>query len=177
MCKTDGGVTKLIWILTRDGHDGPRFQATRQRLAKIFMEHDLNFIYRVCNAAGLSAYHFGERRMAPLSAALAEVILPHDNPGSHLDASGNTTDAELEMKNFQNPGELLCKLWNDVQIGNDIVKCTYCSPRDESMEVKHLTAEWVLNNCNISQYCTQMAKCDDHSCCKEPRCVLKTIIQ
>ena len=58
MCKTDDGVTKPILILTRDGHDGPRFPATRQTLVKIFMEQDLDFIYCVCNAAGLSAYHF-----------------------------------------------------------------------------------------------------------------------
>ena len=74
------------------------------------MEHDLDFIYCVCNAAGLSAYHFIECRMAPLSAALAAVIFSHDNFESHLDASGNTADAELEMKNFQKAGELLCEL-------------------------------------------------------------------
>ena len=152
MCKTDGGVTKPILILTRDGHDGPLFPATRQTLAKIFMEHDLDFIYCVCSAARLSAYHFIERRMFPLSAALAGVILPHDNFGSHLDASGNTTDAELEMKNFQKAGELLCELWNDIQIDNHIVKCTYHSPTDESMEIESLTAEWVENHCSISLY-------------------------
>ena len=141
MCKTDGEVTKPILILTRDGHDGPRFPATRQTLAKIFIEHDLDFIYCVCNAPGLSAYHFIERRMAPLSTVLAEVILPHDNFGLHLDSSRNTMDAELEMKNFQKAGELLCKLWNDVQIDNHIVKCTYGSPTDESMEIEPLTAE------------------------------------
>ena len=177
MCKTDDGVTKPILTLTRDGHDGPRFPATRQTLVKIFMEHDLGFIYCVCNAAGLSAYHFIEHRMAPLSAELAGVKLPHDNFGSHLDASGNMTDAKLEMKNFQKAGELLCKLWNDVQIDNHIVKCTYRLPTDESIEIEPLTAEWVENHCSISQYCLQMAKCDDRSCCKKPRCDLKTIIQ
>ena len=114
--------------------------------------------------------------MAPLIAAFAGVILPHDNFGSHLDASVNMTDAELEMKNFQMAGELLCELWNDVQIDNHIVKCTHRSPTDESMEMEPLTAEWVENHCSISQYCLQMAKCDDRSCCKEPRCDLKIII-
>ena len=66
MCKTDDGVTKPILILTRDEYDGPRFPARRQTLVKIFMEHDLDFIYYVYNAAGLSAYHFIERGMAPL---------------------------------------------------------------------------------------------------------------
>ena len=113
--------------------------------------------------------------MAPLSAAF--LILPHDKFGLHLDTSGNTMDAKLEMKNFQKAGELLCKLWNNTQIDNDIVKCTYHSPIDESMKIEPLTTEWVENHCSISQYCLQMAKCDDRSCCKEPRCDLKTIIQ
>ena len=115
--------------------------------------------------------------MAPLSAVLAEIILPHDNFGLHLDSSGNTMDAELEMKNFQKAGELLCKLWNVVQIDNHIVKCTYGSPTDESMEIEPLTAEWAENHCSISQYCLQMTKCDDHCCSKKPNYDLKTIIQ
>ena len=84
MCKMDDGSTKPILILTRDGHDGPRFPSTRNTLASIFKEHDLDFIFCVCNAAGLSAYHFIERRMAPLSAALAGVVLPNDHFGSRL---------------------------------------------------------------------------------------------
>ena len=64
------------------------------------------------------------------------------------------------MKTFQKAGELLCELWNNVQIDNHIVKCTYHSPTDKSMEIELLTAEWVENHCNISQYCLQMAKCD-----------------
>ena len=90
--------SQYILILTRDGHDGPRFPSTRNTLASIFKEHDLDFIFCVCNAAGLSAYHFIERRMASLSAALAGVVLPHDHFGSHLDDSGNTIDTDLERK-------------------------------------------------------------------------------
>ena len=56
MCKMDDGSTKPILILTQDGHDGPCFPSTRNTLASIFKEHDLDFIICVCNAAGLSAY-------------------------------------------------------------------------------------------------------------------------
>ena len=45
------------------------------------------------------------------------------------------------------------------------------------MEIEPLTAEWVENHCSIFQYCLEMAKCDNYSYCKEPRCDLKTIIQ
>ena len=114
MCKMDDGSTKPILILTRDGHDGPRLLSTRNTLASIFKKHDLDFIFCVCNAAGLSAYHFIERRMAPLSAALAGVVLPHDHFGSHLGDSGNTSDTDLERKNFEKAGEILCDIWNNI---------------------------------------------------------------
>ena len=59
MCKMNDGSTKPILILTLDGNDGPRFTSTRNSLASILKEHDLDFIFCVSNAAGLSAYHFG----------------------------------------------------------------------------------------------------------------------
>ena len=98
MCKTSEGLTKPILILSRDGHDGPRFPTTRDTLGKIFKEHDLDFIYCVCNAAGLSAYHFIERRMAPLSAHLAGVVLPRDAYGTHLDKMGTQLTMNLRYK-------------------------------------------------------------------------------
>ena len=103
MCRKDG-LTKPILILSRDGHDGPRFPSTRDTLATVFKKHDLDFIYCVCNAAGLSAFHFIERRMAPLSLGLAGIILPHEHYGSHLDGNGNTIDPDLELKNFEKAG-------------------------------------------------------------------------
>ena len=105
MCKSADGLTKPILILTRDGHDGPRFPSTRDTLATVFKEHNLDFIFCVCNAAGLFAFHFIERRMAPLSLALAGVVLPHDNYDTHLDARGITIDPDLEVKNFRKAGD------------------------------------------------------------------------
>ena len=176
MCKTSEGLTKPILILSRDGHDGPRFPTTRDTLGKIFKEHDLDFIYCVCNAAGLSAYHFIERRMAPLSAHLAGVVLPRDAYGTHLDKNGNTIDDELEIQNFEKAGELLCALWNDMMIDNYPVKCTYRVPSKEPLKIDPITAEWVENHCRISTYCLQISKCEDLNCCKKARCNLKTII-
>ena len=92
-------------------------------LINIFKEHDLDFIFCVCNASGLSAYHFIERRMAPLSAALAGVVLPHSSFGSHLDAQGNTVDSELEVINFEKAAEILCDIWSNITIDGHPVKC------------------------------------------------------
>ena len=59
------------------------------------------------HASGMSAYNYVERRMAPLSKALAGGILDHEACGSHLDASGKTIDDDLEKKNFNVAGEVL----------------------------------------------------------------------
>ena len=42
--------------------------------------------------------------MAPLSNAMAGLLLPRDSSGTHLDGSANTVDDELEKKNFQADG-------------------------------------------------------------------------
>ena len=47
---------------------------------------------------GRSAFNSVERRMAPLGHALAGVILPHANFGTHLDSQGNTVNSNLEIK-------------------------------------------------------------------------------
>jgi len=63
-----------------------------------FKKHNLDAIFIATNAPGRSAFNRVERRMAPLSRELSGLILPHDHFGSHLDANGKTTDAELEKK-------------------------------------------------------------------------------
>ena len=78
-----------------------------------YTNFDLDFIFCVCNAAGLSAYHFIERRMAPLSATLAGVVLPLASFGTHLDDQGNTIDPELEI---EKAGEILCEIWGNTTI-------------------------------------------------------------
>lgn len=39
-------------------------------------------------ASSMSAYNYVERRIAPLSKALASVLLPHDTYGNHVDNEG-----------------------------------------------------------------------------------------
>ena len=95
------GKLKPIWVFTRDGHDGPRFPSTRQALIKLFQTKDIDYIIAVCNASGLSAYHFIERRMAPLSKELAGVILPHDHFGSHLKCKWSDRRPGVRDEKFQ----------------------------------------------------------------------------
>ena len=69
--------------------------------------HDIDFLIAVCNAVGLSAYHFIERRISPLSKELAGIVFPHDLFCTNLDTNGNTVDPEKEMENFKKTGETL----------------------------------------------------------------------
>ena len=69
-------------------------------MIKFFKKHDTDFLVVVCNAAGLSAYHFIARQMAPISKELAGVLLPHDAFSLHLDENSVTVDAEKEVQKF-----------------------------------------------------------------------------
>ena len=65
---------------------------------------------------GLSAFNHVERRLAPLTKALAGYVCPHDSHGTHLDSSGNTINVELAKKNFKTGGLGLCEIWNQIMI-------------------------------------------------------------
>ena len=66
-----------------------------------FKDHDIDYLIAACNAAGSSAFHFIERRMAPLSKELPGIVLPHDSFGTHLDENGKTIDDVKEPQNFR----------------------------------------------------------------------------
>ena len=150
---------KSLDRLTRDWHDGPRFPTTRNTLAAVFEERDIDLLIAACNAAGLSAFHFIEerdidlliavcnaaglsafhfigRRMAPLSASLAGVVLPYDHFCKHLDEQGRTVDSMLEKKNFEKAGILLAEPFSNLTIDTYPVTAKYRSPDDPATVVK-----------------------------------------
>ena len=47
--------------------------------------------------------------MAPLSKALAELVISPETLGSHLDSNNETVDEEFERKNFAAAGGILAK--------------------------------------------------------------------
>ena len=103
------GQLKPIWIFTRDGHDGPRFPTSRQTLIKFFKDDDIDYLIAVCNAAGLSAFHFIERRMVLLSKELAGIVLPHNSFGTHLDENGKTIVDVKEWRTLEKQGKRFLK--------------------------------------------------------------------
>ena len=179
--KQEDGTIKPIWVFTRDGHDGPRFPTTCQALIKFFKENDIDYVIAVCNASGLSAYHFIERRMAPLSKELAGIVLPHDTFGSHLDGSDNTTDPEMELNNFRKAGKVLADIWSAAKIDDYPVSAAWVDPSGNATDFKmfsdtKLGLKWLENHVRISKYCLQIAKCTDNECCKPLRTNVQEIL-
>ena len=66
--------------------------------------------------------------MAPLSFNMAGVVLNHEVHGSHLDRSKNTTDEELEKRNFAAAGEQAASLWHGKEWGGHKIDAKYVHP-------------------------------------------------
>ena len=99
MCTPEGPV-KPILVVASDGgsNENPRFSKTLQVSAARFVAWDLDVYLSGTHAPHYSAYNRVERRMALLSRELAELVLPHDHFGTHLNASGKTDDHDLERE-------------------------------------------------------------------------------
>ena len=100
--------------------------------------------------------------MAPLSKALAGLLLPYDTFGNHLDSQGRTIEVELEKHNFKKAGEVLCEVWNELLIDKFPVFCQYLE--NSAMEPVPYEESWVNKHCRILQYFLQIIKCTDDKC-------------
>lgn len=145
-----------------------------------FVKYDLDALFIVSNAPGRSAYNRVERRMAPLSKELAGVVLPHDTFGTHLDNSGKTIDAELEVKNFNKAGEILKEIWSDLTFDDYPVVSEYIEPGKGCIaddDIIKKSDEWVATHVRSSQYFLQIVRCEDRKCCKPFRSSINQILQ
>ena len=68
---------------------------------KVFLKYNLHALFAFTHAPGSSVYNPVERRMTPLSKDTAGLTLPLDTHGTHLNASNETADIDLEKKNFK----------------------------------------------------------------------------
>ena len=101
--------------------------------------------------------------MAPLSKALAGLLLPYHTFGNHVDFQGRTIKVGLEKRNIKKAGEVLCKVWNELLIDKFPVVCQYLE--NSAMEPIPYEESWVSKHCLISQYFLQIVKCTDDKCC------------
>jgi len=110
--------------------------------------------------------------MAPLSRELAEVILPHEHYGTHLDGSGKTVDDQLEKQNFEHAGKTLAEIWGSTTVDGYPVIAEYIDPEHAEMDAVNLTnksREWRAMHVRDSQYFTQIVKCANNACCRPAR--------
>ena len=106
------------------------------------------------HAPGLSAYNYVERRMVPLSKALAGLVIPHDSYGSHLNESGETIEPELEKKNFKVAGNILSQIWGELVLDGKSVTAEYVE--NELIITDGYDEQWVFKHYRISQYMLQV---------------------
>ena len=107
--KHDGEVKPVAMFLSDGGPDeNPRFPKTLDVAFQHFKKHKFGAILISTHVPGMSAFNQVERVMAPLSKALAGMVLPHDTFGTHLNSQRRTVDLELEKRNFKKAGEVKC---------------------------------------------------------------------
>ena len=103
--------------------------------------------------------------MAPLSKDTSGIILPYDTYGTHLDASNNTIDDDLEVRNFKAAGNVLADIWSESVIGEHPVVSRCIDPQDRDLNAR-TTEDWKSKHVSQSQYMLQIVKCKDKSCCQ-----------
>ena len=92
-------------------------------------------------APGFPACNYVERRMAPLSKALADLVIPHDLCGCHLNASEAMFDPELEKKNFKVAGNILSQIWGELVLDGKSVTAEYVE--NELIIIDGYDEQWV----------------------------------
>ncbi|KAI9556025.1 hypothetical protein GHT06_018591 [Daphnia sinensis] len=166
---------KPVFIVTVDGgpDENPRYQKVIDVAIHHFSQQNLDVFTVATNAPGRSAFNRVERKMAPLSKELSGLILPHDHFRTHLDDQGRTIDDEKEKKNFLFAGQTLAEIWSDVVIDSFPVVAKYVDPDSESeLKPESLVSKdetWFANHVRTSQYCLQIVKCFDETCCSKIR--------
>ena len=80
--------------------EAPKNQSTLASWTEVFLKYNLDALFVFTHALGSSAYNPVERRMAPLLKDTANSILPFNTYGTHLNVSDETTDIDLEKKDF-----------------------------------------------------------------------------
>lgn len=97
--------------------------------------------------------------MAPLSRELSGLILPYDHFGSKSSDLDESTNNDLELKNFEHAGNILCEIWSRMSIDGHSVHSEYISPSNQSTSSAELpNSDWYCRHVYESQYCLQVCR-------------------
>jgi hypothetical protein len=141
-----------------------RFPNTLECAISIFKKFGLDAFIHGVNAAGLSAFNPGERRMAPLTRFLTALLLNHETYGSHL-KNGKTVDIPLEIRNFYATMDVLSETWNGKMIDNYPV---HCKPVEMGSKFTPEPSDpiWIAKHVKQFRYGYQIVKCLHPECCE-----------
>lgn len=164
--RTETGDVKPVVMMTVDGRpdENPRYHKVISFGINHFKKYNMDALFIATNAPGRSAYNRVERRMALLSRELTGLILPSDHFGKHLDSAGNTTDSELEIKNFAHAGNVLAEVWSSIMIDEYPVEARYIDPKTSRDDSKEGDGIWYMNHVRKSQYFLRIVKCQSIDC-------------
>ena len=165
--ESDDNDFKPVLIKTVDGgpDENPRFEKNILGACQVKRKYKHDAVIEVTNAPGLSAFNRVERRMHPLSLAMAGVILPHDTFGSHLDSQGKTVDFDLEKENFAAAGQVLADVFGNITIDGHEVQARYVANSPNIQLMTDPGGKYRDRHVIETQYLTAVLSCDDRSCC------------
>ena len=88
---------KPVMIATVDGgpDENRRYTKTIECAIEYFLSQDLDSFFLPTNTPSRSAFNRVERRMVKFSKEISDVVLPHDNFASHLNAKRERIYKEL----------------------------------------------------------------------------------
>uniref|UniRef100_U9UEM9 C2H2-type domain-containing protein n=1 Tax=Rhizophagus irregularis (strain DAOM 181602 / DAOM 197198 / MUCL 43194) TaxID=747089 RepID=U9UEM9_RHIID len=147
--KTNGEV-RPIWVLLVDG----------------------DYLTVRTHASGQSKYNPVERGMATLSRKLADIMLPVDHFGSHLNTQGKVIDLDVDaqyVEELTNPFENL-EFEGTVKEKEEERKQQKKKQENENdIPECFVPWSWIENHCNLCQYSLDIKRCTNASCCGPSR--------
>lgn len=127
------------------------FPKTLYSAIQRFKKYNLDALLIVTQAPGQSIFGVAERRIALFGQDLTGLVLPHNYFGAHLNISGLTVDAELEMANLKRAGEVLAEVWSMNMIDRQQVVAEFIDPPASAADVARLVDTQFTLDCIIDQ--------------------------
>ncbi|CAG8807009.1 7752_t:CDS:2, partial [Cetraspora pellucida] len=112
MLKLENKFKPILVLLVDSGSDeNLRHFKNIKEYCKLFIELNLDYLTIRIHAPRQSVYNPVEHSMSTLSEKLADIVLPIDHFGLHLDSNVIIENIDLAKQNFCYVSEKLCDIW------------------------------------------------------------------
>lgn len=178
LAKNEHGAVKPVLILAVNGgpDESVRYANQIAFAIKRFRDYDLDALFLFNDAPAQSSLNKVERKLASLSNQLADLVIPHDRCGSHLDDEGRSVNKELEIENFNCASRILAEVWNSTVIDGHPVMAEQISSGSQWSDQIQENADWYCRHVRESQYLLQIVKCGNPDCCGMMRSSIRSIL-